>query len=100
MLALSSFPGEIGGEGRLPQANILSGIEDGIAQIARTSFLHVRISASQGKLPRLVSRGREAGISEDLVWRIEAGEVADLSKDHGSHTQTDARDIMSHSALR
>ena len=45
MLALSSLFSEICGEGRFPQADILSGIEDGIAQIVRAAFLHVGISA-------------------------------------------------------
>ena len=92
MLALSSFFGEISGEGWFPKADVLSGIEERITEIARTSFLHAGVGIGCVHLAGLVSRGREAGISQDLVRRIEAGEVSNLSEDHGSHAVADAGD--------
>ena len=39
-LALSSFFGEVSGEGWFPKANVLCGIEERITEIARTAERH------------------------------------------------------------
>ena len=56
MLALSSLFSQVGGKGRFPEADILCGVEKGIAQIAGAAFLHVGISAIHGELSGLVCR--------------------------------------------
>ena len=45
MLALGSFLGEIRGEGRVPDADVFRGIEDGVAKVARAALLHVSVRA-------------------------------------------------------
>ena len=43
MLALGTLLGKIGREGGVPKADVLGGVIKGVAQVARTSFFHVRI---------------------------------------------------------
>ena len=54
MLSLSSFLGKVGSERGLPMTDIFGGIEEGIAQIARATFLHVSVSAGCFELARFV----------------------------------------------
>lgn len=43
------------------------------------------MGVGRGELPGLISGGRKASISKDLIRTIKAGKVAYLSKDHGTH---------------
>ncbi len=52
MLAFGPFLSQIGGENRVPEANVFRGIKKGIAQVTGTSFLHVRVTILE--LPGLV----------------------------------------------
>lgn len=90
MLALGPFLGEVSSEGRIPVADIFSCIAKGVSQIPVASFLHVGVAAFE--LPGLVSRGRHSGISQQFVWRLKAGIVADLGENHGAHTVSEPRD--------
>ena len=90
MLALSPFLGKVGSKGRVPMADVLGSVVERIAQIPGASFLHVGVAVFE--LPGLVSRGRHSGISQQFVWRIKAGKVADLGENHGAHTVSDPRD--------
>ncbi len=53
MFALSALLGEISSKSRIPMADILRRVENGIAQIPGATFLHVGIAV--GKLSRLIS---------------------------------------------
>lgn len=44
MLAFSSLLSKVCGKGRIPIANKLRGVENGIAQVSRAPFLHVGIA--------------------------------------------------------
>ena len=68
MLALSPVFGKIGSKGRIPMADAFGRVVEGIAQIPRATFLHVRIAVL--KLPGLVGRRRHPGISQQLVRGI------------------------------
>ena len=37
------------------------------------------------QLPRLIGGWRSSSVREDLIWRIKAGEILDLSQNHGTH---------------
>ena len=78
---------KIGGEGCIPVADVLSGIEKCVAEATGTAFLHMGIGIVQ--LAGLVSRRRKAGVSQELIGRIESGEVADFSQDHRAHAVAD-----------
>ena len=60
MLALGSLLGEVGGKGRLPLANEFCSVEKGVAQITRTTLLHVRVSAGGVEFAGLICRRRKA----------------------------------------
>ena len=47
VLALSAFLGQISSKGRIPVADILGRIEQGISQVSGTTLFHVRISVIQ-----------------------------------------------------
>ena len=49
MLALSPFPGKVGGKGWIMDTDIFGGVENSIAQVSGASLLHVGIAV--GKLP-------------------------------------------------
>ena len=89
MLAFSTFLGEVGGKGRVPAADVLRGVVDGIAQVSGSTLLHMGIAVVE--LPRLVGRRRKAGVSQNLVGRIETGEITHLSQNHGSHAEAYSR---------
>ena len=90
MFALGSLFGKISGKGRLPITDEFGGIEKCVAKIAGTTLLHVSISAGSLELARFVSRWREAGIGQELVRGIKAGEIPNLGQDHGPHAVADA----------
>lgn len=89
MLALGPLLGEMGGECRAPEADVLGGVIEGIAQIPGASFLHMGIVIFE--LPGSVSRGRHPGVSRQLVGGIKPGEAADLGRDHGAHAVSNPR---------
>lgn len=60
LFAFGSLLGKIGCKGRIPKANILGSIKQGISQISETAFLHMRISTC--KLYGLVYRRRHSSI--------------------------------------
>lgn len=66
---------------------VLCGGEDRVAKVTGVAFLHVSIGVVQFAL--LVSERRKTSIGEDFIWGIEAGEVADFSKDHSAHAVAD-----------
>lgn len=70
MLSFCPFLGKVGGKGGVPQTDILGGVVNGIAQVSRASFFHVRIAILE--LSGLVGRGRESGIGKQLVGRSKA----------------------------
>lgn len=74
VFALCSLLSEVSGEGRFPHTDVFSSIEKRISQIARTSLLHVSVSACCLEFAGFVSRRREAGIGQESVRRVEAGE--------------------------
>ena len=53
MLALGPLLSQVSGKDGVPVANVFCGIVKGIAQIAETAFLHMRIAIFE--LPGLVS---------------------------------------------
>lgn len=55
MLTLGSFLGQVCGKGGVPEADVFSGVIEGVAKITGASFLHVGIAVFE--LPGLVSRG-------------------------------------------
>ena len=63
MLTLSSLPGKVCLECRVPNANVLRGVKDGVSKIAGASLLHVGVSAGSVELAGLVGRRRKAGIA-------------------------------------
>ena len=52
VLALGSLFGEVCGKSRIPDADVLGGVENGIAKVSGTSFLHEGVTV--GKMARLV----------------------------------------------
>ena len=62
MLTLSPFFGKVGSKGRIPEANVLGSIVEGVAQIPGTAFLHVRIAIF--KLSGLVGGGRHPRVGQ------------------------------------
>ena len=63
VLAFCSLPGEVSFECRVPNANVLRGVKDGVSKIAGASLLHVGVSAGSVELAGLVGRRRKAGIA-------------------------------------
>ncbi len=55
VLALGALLGKIRGEDRVPDADIFRGIEDGVAKVARSTFLHMRVSTGSFQIPGFVS---------------------------------------------
>lgn len=75
--------GKIGSESVIPDADVLGSIEKSIAKITGTTLLHMGVGIVQ--LAGLVGRGRKSGIGQELIRRIEAGEVTDFGQDHSAH---------------
>ena len=92
VLALSSLSCEVILESRFPEADVLRCIKYGVTQIAGASLFHVGISAGSVELAGLVGRWRESGISQELIRRIETGEVTDFGQNHRSHARPHAGD--------
>lgn len=44
------------------------------------------------QLPGLIGGGRGTSVCKDLIRRIKAGEIPDLSEDHRAHAVTDTGD--------
>ena len=59
--------------GRLPQC---------LAQVRRTTLTHVHVVSF--KLPTLMHTGIDAGVSYQLFLVAKAGDITDLSQDHGA----------------
>ena len=92
VFALGALLGKVGGEGRVPMADIFRCVEDSVTKVARSAFLHMGVRPGKRQLSGFICRWRQAGIGKDLIRRIEIGEVADLGQDHRSHAKTHARD--------
>ena len=88
MLALGSFFGEVSSKGRIPVADVFSGIVKGVSQIPGASFLHVGVAVFE--LPGLVGRGGHPRIGQQFVRGVKAREITDFSQDHGAHTAANA----------
>ena len=76
VFTLSSFFGKVGGKGGIPNADVLGGVVKSKTQVSRAPLFHVGVAVVE--LSRLVGGGGQAGVSQNLVGRVKAGEVTQM----------------------
>ena len=90
VLTFRTFLGKICIESIIPDADVLGGIEKSVAEVTGTSFLRVRLSIIE--LAGLVGGWRKTSVCQELVGRIEAGNITDFRQNHSAHAVADAGD--------
>ena len=90
VLALGELLGEVGRERGVPAADVLGGVVEGVAQVARAALLHVGEAVLE--LAGLVGGGRHPRVRQQLVRRGKPREVPRLRQDHGPHAPPHAGD--------
>ena len=83
VFALGALLGKVGGEGRVPMADIFRCVEDSVTKVARSAFLHMGVRPGKRQLSGFICRWRQAGIYRAHAHPVYPGGQL-RAEDHGA----------------